>query len=254
MTSKRKPISKKTRFEVFKRDSFTCQYCGRSAPDVVLHVDHINPVSKGGTDDVLNYITSCKDCNQGKSNKELSDKTLLQKQKAQLDELSERREQLKLMVRWRDGLLKLQDESIKVIQDRFEAATNCTLTEFGITAIRKWLKKYSLKELLDAMDRSIPQYYNSEIKGSSSKVLDYIPRIASCTRLEINNPELKSLFYLRGIMRNRYNYCSDYQAIDLLKRGYEACEDMDLLKRIVFDNSTWSGWRSDMESLIGEER
>lgn len=34
--SKRKSISKKLRFEVFKRDGFTCQYCGRMAPDVVL--------------------------------------------------------------------------------------------------------------------------------------------------------------------------------------------------------------------------
>ena len=29
----REPISKKLRFEVFKRDSFTCQYCGSKAPD-----------------------------------------------------------------------------------------------------------------------------------------------------------------------------------------------------------------------------
>lgn len=46
--SKRKSISKKLRFEVFKRDSFTCQYCGKMAPDVVLEVDHINPVASGG--------------------------------------------------------------------------------------------------------------------------------------------------------------------------------------------------------------
>lgn len=37
---RRKPISKKIRFEVFKRDGFTCQYCGRMAPDVVL-VDYL---------------------------------------------------------------------------------------------------------------------------------------------------------------------------------------------------------------------
>ena len=48
----RKDISKKTRFEIFKRDSFTCQYCGRKAPDVLLVIDHIEPVSKGGTNDL----------------------------------------------------------------------------------------------------------------------------------------------------------------------------------------------------------
>ena len=46
MGAVRKAISKKLRFEVFKRDSFTCQYCGKSAPDVILHVDHILPVKK----------------------------------------------------------------------------------------------------------------------------------------------------------------------------------------------------------------
>lgn len=56
---KRRSLSKKKRFEVFKRDSFTCQYCGAKAPDVVLQCDHIKPVSKGGTDDILNLITSC---------------------------------------------------------------------------------------------------------------------------------------------------------------------------------------------------
>ena len=51
----RKSLSNKIRFEVFKRDNFTCQYCGRKAPEIVLNVDHIEPVSKGGTNDI--YIT-----------------------------------------------------------------------------------------------------------------------------------------------------------------------------------------------------
>ena len=54
---KRKAIGDKLRFEVFKRDQFKCQYCGKASPDVILHVDHINPVSKGGVNDILNLIT-----------------------------------------------------------------------------------------------------------------------------------------------------------------------------------------------------
>jgi hypothetical protein len=60
-------ISVRTRFEVFKRDDFTCQYCGRKSPDVVLEVDHIVPVCEGGTDDPINLRTSCWDCNHGKA-------------------------------------------------------------------------------------------------------------------------------------------------------------------------------------------
>ena len=43
----RKGLSKKIRFEVFKRDQFTCQYCGKQAPNVVLEVDHITPRKVG---------------------------------------------------------------------------------------------------------------------------------------------------------------------------------------------------------------
>lgn len=60
-------LSVRARFEVFKRDEFTCQYCGRRSPEVVLEVDHILPVAAGGTDDSMNLATSCWECNSGKS-------------------------------------------------------------------------------------------------------------------------------------------------------------------------------------------
>ena len=69
--AERKALSKKTRFEIFKRDLFTCQYCGATPPDVVLEVDHIMPVAGGGTNDEMNLITSCVDCNRGKGKREL---------------------------------------------------------------------------------------------------------------------------------------------------------------------------------------
>ena len=66
-------VSVRTRFEVFKRDDFTCQYCGKKSPDVVLEADHIVPVCEGGSDDVINLRTSCWGCNRGKSGKPLSE-------------------------------------------------------------------------------------------------------------------------------------------------------------------------------------
>lgn len=70
--AKRTAISKKTRFDVFKRDAFQCQYCGACPPGVLLHVDHINPVANGGTNDIDNLVTSCEPCNLGKGARELS--------------------------------------------------------------------------------------------------------------------------------------------------------------------------------------
>lgn len=60
-------ITKRARFEVLRRDSHTCQYCGRKAPDVELHVDHVEPKALGGSDKPENLVTACRDCNSGKA-------------------------------------------------------------------------------------------------------------------------------------------------------------------------------------------
>jgi 5-methylcytosine-specific restriction endonuclease McrA len=60
-------LSKRIRFEVFKRDRFCCQYCGRHPPDVILEIDHIIPVCDGGDTNEANLLTACFDCNRGKA-------------------------------------------------------------------------------------------------------------------------------------------------------------------------------------------
>lgn len=62
----RSAISPKLRFEVLRRDKFVCQYCGACGPDVELEVDHVIPVSRGGTDEMSNLKTTCFNCNRGK--------------------------------------------------------------------------------------------------------------------------------------------------------------------------------------------
>lgn len=64
--SMRKALSKRLRFEIFKRDGFKCLYCGVTPAQKVLRVDHVKPVAEGGTDDPPNLVTSCFDCNAGK--------------------------------------------------------------------------------------------------------------------------------------------------------------------------------------------
>lgn len=60
-------ISKRLRYEVLRRDNYTCRYCGASAPSVLLEIDHVVPRSAGGTDARENLQVLCEDCNAGKS-------------------------------------------------------------------------------------------------------------------------------------------------------------------------------------------
>lgn len=61
------PVSKRLRFEILRRDGHTCRYCGCSAPEVKLTVDHVVAVALGGSDDPSNLVAACADCNNGKS-------------------------------------------------------------------------------------------------------------------------------------------------------------------------------------------
>jgi hypothetical protein len=70
-------VSKKLRFEVFRRDNFQCRYCGRSAmAGAVLEVDHVEPRARGGSDSAANLVTACEQCNSGKSDTPLDAPTV----------------------------------------------------------------------------------------------------------------------------------------------------------------------------------
>ncbi len=175
----RKNISKKVRFEVFKRDSFTCQYCGKSAPDVVLNVDHIKPVSKGGKNDIMNLVTSCFDCNSGKRDRLLDDNSILSKQKRQLEELNEKRTQLEMMIEWREELQQIKDNEFEYVIKTINSnmIDYCVNKNFKKT-IRSLLKKYGSKILLEAIDISAESYINHENEATYENYLSRIKGIA----------------------------------------------------------------------------
>jgi len=60
-------ISKRLRYEILRRDQNTCHYCGGKAPDVTLTIDHVLPVTLGGSDEANNLVAACRDCNAGKT-------------------------------------------------------------------------------------------------------------------------------------------------------------------------------------------
>lgn len=60
-------VSKRLRYEILRRDNHTCRYCGVTAPNAPLRIDHVTPVALGGTDTPDNLVTACEPCNSGKS-------------------------------------------------------------------------------------------------------------------------------------------------------------------------------------------
>ncbi len=254
--SGRKSLSKTTRFEVFKRDSFTCQYCGRKAPDVVLEIEHIHPVARGGDNDILNLVTSCESCNDGKGARLLDDASAVERSRRQVESLQDRREQIEMMLAWKEGLRDLDEHIVGRIWEYIVGfMPGFTLNPSGAQTLKKWVATYSIEELTAAVDISMRQYLKIGDDGrptseSAGKAWEYIGRIAKVRRAEVKDPGLRDLFYARGIARRRCNYFDDVTALELLRRAYDLGADAEELKNIARGCSSWSSFRHDMYELI----
>ena len=66
---RRQQISGDVRHAVYLRDNYSCCICGKGVEDYDLQIDHIKPISKGGTNAMSNLQTLCEDCNKEKGNK-----------------------------------------------------------------------------------------------------------------------------------------------------------------------------------------
>lgn len=253
----RRPISKTLRFEVFKRDSFKCQYCGSEAPNVLLHIDHIKPVAAGGTNELTNLITSCMACNLGKSDTPLTDQAAVNKARAQLDELQERREQLELMMQWRESLRDLDQEAVDRLADYWSKHTpGWSVSDHGKRNIKKWLQTFSVEEICTAMDASATSYleFDAENKVTSESVgvaFDKVAGICRVNKASQKEPDLKQLYYIRGILRNRIpGYFNDSMALQYLRnaRSWEVeGEDLNTMARGV---KNWTGFTTAIGELI----
>lgn len=158
MASEREKITKKMRFEVFKRDSFRCQYCGRHAPDVILEVDHIKPVAEGGKTTMLNLITSCRDCNRGKGKRRLSDDTEVVKQKSELDALNERRLQMEMMIQWKREMQDLLEQEVELIESVLITDPSYCLNENAKRKVKTLIKQFGFNDVYEACEIASEQY------------------------------------------------------------------------------------------------
>ena len=242
----RKSISKKIRFEIFKRDKFTCQFCGNSAPNSILEIDHLKPVSKGGDNSILNLITSCYECNRGKSARVLSDDSILKKQLNQLEILEEKRQQLQLLQKWKDDLSKVDSQYIKFYEDLFKKLSKLpyVFNDSGKNDIIKLRKKFSDEEIIDAVETSFRQYYHfptseKEKDEQWNKSFNYIGKILGVRKKAKDDPILIELYYCRGILRTKAPYKTDWQILQYLKDLIENGYDIEFIKETCKSVYSW---------------
>ena len=153
MSTQRKPISKKIRFEVFKRDGYKCAYCGNSTPNCVLEIDHIIPVSKGGKNIIENLLTSCFDCNRGKGKNKLSsipasviNNVIIEK---------ERLAQYNEYVKFYKQKIKIDDYTVNIVEEAFtDCFENSSFSKSFRKSVLRFINELGVDDVYKAMSYS----------------------------------------------------------------------------------------------------
>lgn len=154
----RTQISKKTRFDVFKRDQFQCVYCGANPSGVVLEVDHVHPVADGGTNDIDNLVTACWDCNRGKGANLLSSVPQSLEEKAATT--LEREAQIRAYYEILEAKKDRKDTELWTVAELF-------MNRFGdediqrsrLSSIRMFLDRLDFYQVLEAMEIACDRKY-----------------------------------------------------------------------------------------------
>lgn len=161
MAEKRKSLSKKTRFEVFKRDGFKCMYCGAHPPGVLLHVDHIKPVAEGGKNHIDNLITACEPCNLGKGARLLSAVPMDLAEKA--ESVREREEQIKGYQSVMEGKRKRLDRDAWTVMNLLAPGEDSASRDW-MNSLRMFIDKLGFDEVRDSMEIALAKGFYSNAK------------------------------------------------------------------------------------------
>lgn len=252
--AKRKALTKKIRFEVFKRDKFTCQYCGTRAPDALLVVDHIKPVGKGGTNEILNLVVACQPCNAGKGPRELGDTTVVEKQRSQIEELQERREQIEMMLEWKRGVMGLDGEVASGVASIWNEMTPGWVVSVSQRRdLGKWIRKYSVEEVLSALRVAADQYLrfdeNNDVTIESYKYA--WEKVLGVLKVQLRakkDPWIHDYYKLRARVVGAFSYAVDWRVRELLQGALRVGVRPDELHEIISDAKSWGAW----QEFVGE--
>jgi len=187
----------------------------------------------------------------------LSDQSVLERQKEQLQELNDRREQLEMMIAWKEGLSSLKDQAIDRLADHWTTLANgFSLNEKGRQSLRKMCGKYEITEIMDAMRIATDQYLEVGSDGAFTQpsVEDAWSKVVGICRVrrsEQDKPYLRDLLYVRGILRNRV-YVPERTIMGMLEDAHLTGVPVEYLKNLAKSCRNWTEFQTDLYDYMNE--
>jgi len=173
-------VSQGLRFAVLDRDGFRCKYCGKTAGESKLEVDHVIPVTLGGDDTMDNLATSCKKCNRGKAGLALGDGETDSELAMRLKALDRRVDILTGIAELHTEVIRLRNKEMWQIVEEWHHARNETqhndkgehTATFALTScIKGVLARVGFEETLDCVHIALSGHTRTTSETNAIKYL-----------------------------------------------------------------------------------
>ena len=153
-----------------------------------------------------------------------------------------------MMLEWRDELKDFDNEVAQSVADYFEQSIDdaAQVNEVGLKNINKWLKRFELHELLQAIDDLNPIYTKDKALDAGAMFAN-IPKVANFNR---KGETEKSACYIRGILRNRISYVDYQKSLYWLTQAIEQGIDVEDLKDLAKEVKNWTQFREAMGEIL----
>ncbi len=166
-----------------------------------------------------------------------------------------------MMMEWNLSLRELAQQTLDVAADYWQHYTpGWSVADEGRRDLAKWIKKFSLQEVLSAMDVAATHYLRFEAEGaiieeSWDSAFSKIPGICRVERESKDDPEIRELYFIRGIARrNCENSFRNAEALELLKDARFYGISTDTLRTVAIESYSWYRFSTDLRLLIREAR
>jgi hypothetical protein len=188
------------------------------------------------------------------------------KQKKQLDNLQEKREQFNMMYEWRKGLDGLTSEAARMITEHIESKVEpFVLSKSAKKNLEKTINKYDFDDILNAINISESTYLRYEVDDTlePDSVKNFFSKITGILVNSSRSPLELKISRIKGIGRKQFdNWEPQKGAIVLSKmlkkmRSYPGSSDESILavlentiEPMTQDAKSWRQWKWMMEEFL----
>lgn len=254
------PVYKRIKFEVFEKDSFKCQVCGAVAPNVnlTLHRLQNNQQAENWLDPAF-LTTFCESCQRKNSSQESAN--TVNNGHLSLNALEERLEQLKMLINWRKGMIKIRKRQLASLVEFWqELVPSIFLSEVHKKTLLSCISKYSSEDIKEAMRLAVQEFIVVHQDGSIARdsfqmAFANIPEICYRKTKVRKTREAEELYHIHDILEERIDgFFDSARVIQWLHYARSWDVHLEELIQMAARVTNWTQFSCSIDELVHRQK